>query len=427
MFVDETRVHLRSGDGGAGIVAYHRVRGKPRGKPEGGSGGSGGDVLVIADPNVSTLLDYRRRPHRRAGDGTHGRGDLRDGRRGEDLTLSLPIGTVVRDHDDVILADLAKPGFVVTLVEGGRGGRGNASLVSRRHHAPSFAEQGEYGEERMFTFELKLIADAALIGFPNAGKSTMISRVSAARPKIADYPFTTLEPSLGVVEVGDRVFVMADIPGLIEGAANGRGLGHAFLRHAERARVLVIQLDPSPLQTDDAERQLEVLTDELGRHDPALAVRPRVFVVAKADLPDAAEVVERLSKIVSEPIHLVSAVTGVGIVPLLHAIADRVEESESTAQERDAYVRHRPAPPSFEISRDGDRWIVAGRRAVRAVALDDLTRPEAADLAARRLSRAGVDAALRHAGAQPGDEVQIGDIVFEFTEDDNDSADRGAT
>ena len=164
-------------------MAYHRVRGKPRGKPEGGSGGSGGDVLVIADPNVSTLLDYRRRPHRRAGDGTHGRGDLRDGRRGEDLTLSLPIGTVVRDHDDVILADLAKPGFVVTLVEGGRGGRGNASLVSRRHHAPSFAEQGEYGEERMFTFELKLITDAALIGFPNAGKSTMISRVSAARPQ----------------------------------------------------------------------------------------------------------------------------------------------------------------------------------------------------------------------------------------------------
>jgi GTP-binding protein len=275
VFVDEARVRVRAGDGGAGVAAFHKERGKPRGRPVGGSGGAGGNVIVEADPMVTSLLDYQRRPHRRAGDGAHGRGGTQHGRRGADLVLAVPVGTVVRDEQGTILADLAEPGSRVVILQGGRGGRGNAVLASARHVAPTFAEQGEYGEEAGFVFELKLTADAAIIGFPNAGKSTLISRVSAARPKVADYPFTTLEPHLGVVEVDDRQFVLADIPGLVEGAAEGRGLGHAFLRHAERARALLLLLDPSPLQEMPVARQHGVLVAELERHSAALAGRPR--------------------------------------------------------------------------------------------------------------------------------------------------------
>lgn len=417
MFVDEVRVHLRAGDGGAGVAAFKRQKGKPRGKPEGGSGGKGGDIVVEASDRVSSLLDYQRRPHRRAGNGTHGSGDLQNGRNGDDLILEVPLGTVVREPEGTIIADLAQPGQRVTVLSGGRGGKGNAALVSRSHVAPSFSEQGEYGESKDVVFELKLIADAALIGYPNAGKSTLISRVSAAKPKVADYPFTTLEPNLGVVEVDERRFVLADIPGLIEGAADGKGLGHEFLRHAERARALVVLLDPSPLQEADCLEQLGVLRHELAAHDPALAAREEVVVVSKADLGDEDEVVERLRAVGVEP-YVISAVTGQGLEPMLHAIADAVERAERAAPEGEGYVLHRPLPVGFDIHREGDRWVVTGRMAERAVALDDLTRPEAADFAARRLAAAGVDDALRRLGAEPGDEVQIGEIVFEFSEDD---------
>lgn len=417
MFVDEVRVHLRAGDGGAGVASFRRQKGRPKGKPEGGSGGRGGDVIVEADDRVSTLLDYQRRPHRRAGSGTHGRGDLQDGRGGDDLILGVPPGTIVRELDGTVIADLAQSGQRVTVLEGGRGGKGNAALVSRAHVAPAFSEQGEYGETKDLVFELKLIADAALIGFPNAGKSTLISRVSAAKPKIADYPFTTLEPNLGVVEVDDRRFVLADIPGLIEGAADGKGLGHEFLRHAERARALVILIDPSPLQEAEPMEQLAVLRRELAAHDEALAAREEIVVVSKADLGDEDALIERLHAIGVEP-HVVSAITGRGIEPMLHAIADVVERAEREAPEGEGYVLHRPAATGFEIHRDGERWVVTGRLAERAVALDDLTRPAAADFAARRLAAAGVDDALRSLGAQPGDEVQIGEIVFEFSEED---------
>jgi len=422
MFVDEVTIHVRAGDGGAGVVSFHKQRGRPRGKPEGGSGGSGGAVLAEADPGAASLLDFQRRPHRRAPAGTHGSGDLRNGRVGDDLVLRVPVGTVLRDASGTVVADLADPGRRVVLLEGGRGGRGNAALVDARHRVPAFAEQGEYGEEALFTLELKLLADAALIGFPNAGKSTLISRVSAARPKVADYPFTTLEPSLGVVAVGEREFVLADIPGLIEGAAEGRGLGHAFLRHAERARALVVLLDPSPLQEAGVAEQLSVLLGELERHSHELAARPRVVAVTKADLPGAAGAAAALAAAVDGEVHVVSAVTGAGIDRLMHAVADLVDLAEREAPERESYILHRPIPPGFAISRAGDRWVVTGKRAERAVGLDDLTLPEAADYAARRLALAGVDDALRRMGAVPGDEVQIGDIVFEFqdpdTEDD---------
>ncbi|MEX2418811.1 MAG: GTPase ObgE [Acidimicrobiia bacterium] len=420
MFVDEVTVHLRAGDGGAGIVAFERVRGRPRGKPLGGSGGAGGDVIVEANSEVSTLLDFQRRPHRRAESGTHGKGDFQQGRRGSDLVLAVPSGTVIRDAAGTMIADLARPGQRVVLMQGGRGGKGNVALAGPKALAPTFAEQGEYGPEADFTFELKLIADAALIGFPNAGKSTLIARVSAARPKIADYPFTTLEPNLGVVEIDDRRFVLADIPGLIEGAAEGRGLGHRFLRHAERARALVVLLDPSTLQEVDCVSQLGILRQELMSHDPELAAREEIVAVSKADLPEAAVAIAALAEI-GVAARAISAVTGEGINGLLHAIGDAVERVAREVPDAEGYVLHRPSPRGFEIHHDGSRWVVEGQVAERAVALDDLTKPEAAGFAARRLSRAGVDEALRKAGALPGDEVRIGDVVFEFSDPQSDS------
>ncbi len=423
MFVDRLTVHVRGGDGGAGVAGFRRAKGRPRGRPDGGSGGAGGNVYVVADPHMASLLEYRRRPHRRAGSGTHGKGDLQHGRRGDDLRLPVPLGTVVQAEDGTVLADLVHPGQEVKVASGGRGGRGNAAFVGPDHKAPAFAEQGEYGETRSVTLEVKLLADAALVGFPNAGKSTLISRVSAAHPKVADYPFTTLEPHLGVVAVGDREFVLADIPGLIEGAADGKGLGHEFLRHTERARVLVILLDPSPLQELPIAQQHEVLVRELERHSAELARRPRLVAVNKADLGliSTADLgpVDELD-ILGEPVHVVSAVTGAGLDRLMYAVAELVDEAERAAPEREGYVLHRPVGQQFEIERSGDEWLVRGRAAERAVGFADLTVPETADLASRRLARLGVEQALLDAGAQPGDDVRIGDLVFEFLAEDQD-------
>ena len=419
MFVDRVRVRLRAGDGGAGVVSFLKQGRSPRGKPVGGSGGPGGNVVLEAHPEMSTLLTYQRNPHHTAPKGTHGTGELRHGKAGDDLVISVPPGTVVFDEDDLLIADLAVPFQRVKVLEGGRGGRGNAALVSPAHRAPTFCEQGEYGTAAWFTLELKLVADAALIGFPNAGKSTFISRVSAAKPKVADYPFTTLEPHLGVVSVDDREFVLADIPGLIEGAAEGKGLGHEFLRHTERARALVVLLDPSPLQTESPQRQYEVLMTELTRHDPTLASRPQVVVLSKSDLGTDAELVEEVRTAVPD-LMVASAVTGDGLDAVLHRVADVVDEVRQDAEEREGFMLHRPVAVPFTIERAGDRWQVAGRAAERAVGLNDLTQTDAAHLAARRLKRLGVDDALKAAGAVPGDEVQIGDLVFEYSEPDDD-------
>ena len=364
---------------------------------------------------MGTLLDYLRRPHRAAGHGAHGQGDNRNGRRGDDLVLPVPAGTVVRQSDGTVLADLVDPEQRVVAAEGGRGGRGNAALVSPRHRAPGYAEQGEYGEVIRLVLEMKLLADAALVGFPNAGKSTLISAVSAARPKVADYPFTTLEPHLGVVEIDDRQFVMADVPGLIEGAAEGKGLGHEFLRHVERARALVVLLDP--LQERSPAEQLKVLLSELTSYSGELARRPRVTVLNKVDAIDLAEA-EGIVADLPSPVHLVSAAAHQGLPKLLHAIADAVDQARREAPERIGFQLHRPIGPGFTVRREGATWVVEGRGAMRAVGFDDLTRPAAADRAAGRLERLGVDEALRRAGAMPGDEVRIGDLVFEFEEED---------
>ncbi|MFQ5948252.1 MAG: GTPase ObgE [Acidimicrobiia bacterium] len=422
MFVDRARIEARAGDGGAGVASFRKARGRPRGKPEGGSGGTGGDVVCQADPSVATLLAYQRRPVHRAESGAHGRGGLQHGRGGRDLILKVPVGTIIREEDGTILADLVAPGQRVVLVRGGRGGRGNAALTSPAHIAPGFCEQGEYGTRGVFLLELKVMTDAALIGFPNAGKSTFIARVSSATPKIADYPFTTLEPHLGVVTVDDRELVLADVPGLVEGAAEGKGLGHDFLRHTERARALVVLLDPSPLQELPVAEQHRVLVDELERHSSELTTRPRVVAANKIDLPEVRAAVPEIEAWAREnriAIRFLSALTGEGVPAVLHRIADCVELAERQAPQREGFVLHRPTGAPLEVRREGDTWVVSGRAAERAIALDDLTVPEAADFAARRLARAGVDEVLRRMGAEPGDQVRIGEIVFEYQPDED--------
>ena len=310
-----------------------------------------------------------------------------------------------------MVADLVEEGDQYELVRGGRGGRGNGALVTARNTAPNYAEQGEYGESGTFDLELKLVADAAIVGFPNAGKSTLISAVSAAKPKIADYPFTTLHPHLGVVSLDDRELVLADIPGLIEGAAEGKGLGREFLRHTERARVLILLLDPT--QPISLAEQLSVLTKELENYSQELAARTRVIAVNKIDVSDLkaddADIVEQ--------VHLISAVRGDGLAELMGAVARAVGEAEEVAPARQGYVLHRPVDEGFDVSRDGEVWVVSGKAATRAVRLSDLTDPSAASEVARRLASLGVDDALRDAGATSGDEVRIGDISFIFEED----------
>ena len=291
-FVDESQIHVKGGNGGAGAVSFRREAHVSRGGPDGGDGGSGGSVHLEATTNLASLLSFVDHPHRRAGDGGHGGGKKRHGRNGTDLVVPVPVGTIVRDQNGDVLADLISAGDGYLAAAGGRGGRGNARFLSNRLRAPAFAEQAELGEEHWLSLELELIADVALVGFPNAGKSTLISRISAARPKIADYPFTTLEPHLGVVRVGGKnrqdpsatEFVVADIPGLIEGASQGRGLGHKFLRHVERARVLLILADLGEDEGRAPCEQVRILLDELRRYRPDLLDRPRVIVGSRADL-----------------------------------------------------------------------------------------------------------------------------------------------
>lgn len=408
-FVDECGLNVRGGDGGAGCVSFRREAHTPRGGPDGGDGGKGGDVWMVADHNVASLLAFRDHPHRRAGDGTHGMGKKRHGSSGDDLVISVPEGTTVRDFDGNLLADLTTSGHRWLAAHCGRGGKGNARFLSNRRRAPDFAEQGEAGEQRWIRLELKLLADVALIGFPNAGKSTLISRISAAKPKIADYPFTTLEPNLGVVRVDDQTeLVVADIPGLIDGAAEGRGLGHQFLRHVERARVLCVLLDLAPVDGRPAAEQLEVLLHELGTYRPELLDRPRVVVGSKAEV----------AAIEAPPdVPLISSMTGEGLDRLVGRLAELVGEAREAQQERSTRVVHRPEPTGVSIERVDRVLVVHGRAAERVVALSDITTPDAVEYIRHRLSSLGVDKALRRAGARQGDTVQIGTVEFEYEED----------
>lgn len=409
-FVDECGLHVKGGDGGAGSVSFRREAHVPRGGPDGGDGGSGGDVWLVADHNVASLLAFRDHPFRRGDDGTHGSGKKRHGRRGADIEVPVPEGTVIKDQEGVVLADLVHTGDRFLAAEGGRGGRGNAKFLSNRRRAPGFAEQGEVGEERWLRMELKLLADVALVGFPSVGKSTLISVISAARPKIADYPFTTLEPNLGVVRTDDGVeIVVADLPGLIEGAAEGKGLGRQFLRHVERARVLVVMLDLSPAAMHAPERQQEILLGELADYDPVLLTRPRIVVGSRADLDDGTWDWDG---------DRIAAVTGAGVPQLVGRMVQAVTDQRQSMPEREAFVVHRLQGEGYQVVRDETgAWEVQGREAIRAVAFSDLTNLDALDEAHRRLKSLGIDRALARAGAKAGDTVRIGKLEFDYEVD----------
>ena len=416
-FVDQAQLHARAGDGGAGAVSWRREAHVDRGGPDGGDGGHGGDVWLVASVNESSLLGFRDHPFRRATDGVHGSGSKRHGARGKDLVVPVPVGTVVRDKTGAVVCDLDVAGARFMVAEGGQGGRGNARFLSNRRRAPAFAEQAEKGQEFWLDMELKLMADVALVGFPNAGKSTLIATVSAAKPKIADYPFTTLEPHLGVVRVGGvrdgTDFVMADIPGLVEGAADGKGLGHQFLRHIERARVLVLLLDLGAPEAGGvtAAEQRRVLLSELGSHRPDLLDRPRIVAGSKADLGADDENVCDI---------VLSVATNVGVAELVERLAPLVEEvrAQADAAASSEIIVHRPAAEGVAVERAGaGTWVVHGRGAERAVALSDLNDEGAQAEVVRRLRRLGVDRALARAGARDGDEVTVGTMTFTWGDD----------
>ncbi|MGE0305240.1 MAG: GTPase ObgE [Acidimicrobiia bacterium] len=404
--MDECGLNVRGGDGGAGCVSTRREAHVAMGGPDGGDGGKGGDVWLVADHNVASLLAYANHPHRRGTDGKHGTSKTMHGSRGTDLVAKVPVGTTVRDlYTGEILADLTRHGDRWLAAAGGRGGKGNARFLSNRLRAPSFAEQGEPGEERWLKLELRLMADVALVGFPNAGKSTFISRISAAKPKIADYPFTTLEPHLGVVRVDDEFeMVVADIPGLIEGASEGKGLGHQFLRHIERARALCVLVDLAAADGTSPEDQEAVLLHELGAYRPELLERPRVVIGSKSDVAEAT--FDGLC---------MSAVTGEGLKPVVSALAKVVAETRNAEPTGEGFVLHRPVADGIRVEKEGDGiFRVIGRSAERAVALSDLTNPEALAYADGRLRKLGVGKALAKAGARDGDEVRVGAFTFSY-------------
>ena len=428
-FVDRAVLHVAAGDGGAGCASVRREKFKPLGGPDGGNGGRGGDVVLEVDPSVTTLLDYQRRPHRKATSGRAGQGDNKHGADGDDVVLAVPEGTVVLDEHGDELVDLVGAGTRFVVAQGGRGGLGNAALASPRRKAPGFALLGEPGDTRRVTLELKSVADVALVGYPSAGKSSLIAAMSAARPKIADYPFTTLVPNLGVVEAGDARFTVADVPGLIEGASAGRGLGHEFLRHVERCSVLVHVVDCATLEPNrDPMSDIDVIERELAAYG-GLEGRPRLVALNKTDVPEAAELAEMVTPELEArgwPVFAVSAATHAGLAPLGYAMADVVLASRAAAPAAvPTRIVLRPEAlddAGFTVTRettpDGHRFRVRGARPQRWVRQTDFSNDEAVGYLADRLERLGVEEELVKAGAVAGDEVLIGPeddaVVFDW-------------
>src|SRR6476659_3317085 len=426
-FVDRVVLHVAAGDGGHGVASVKREKFKPLGGPDGGNGGDGGDVILRVDPQSTTLLDYHHSPHRRAVNGRPGAGDERNGGDGEDLVLPVPEGTVVKAADGEILADLVGQHAEYVVARGGRGGLGNKALASQRRKAPGFALLGEPGEALDVVLELKSLADVALIGFPSAGKSSLVSVLSAAKPKIADYPFTTLVPNLGVVTAGSSRFTVADVPGLIPGAHEGKGLGLEFLRHVERCSVLVHVIDCATLEPGrDPMTDLDVIENELSLYVPdadlggrPIAERTRIVVLNKADVPEARELAEMVTPDLEErgyEVHIVSAVAHIGLTELTYALGRLVTAARADFAEivpPRIVLRPRAVDDSgFVIRRedtpDGPAYRVVGERPTRWVRQTDFANDEAVGYLADRLGRLGVEEALVKAGAVAGDTVLIG-------------------
>jgi GTP-binding protein len=426
-FVDRVTVHVAAGNGGHGVASVHREKFKPLGGPDGGNGGDGGDVVLEVDPNVHTLLDFHHRPHQKAGNGRPGAGSNRHGARGEDKVLRVPEGTVVVVDGEVV-ADLMGAGTRVVLAAGGKGGLGNAALANPRRKAPGFALLGEPGGAVDAVFELKSIADVGLVGYPSAGKSSLVAAMSAARPKIADYPFTTLVPNLGVVRAGDVTFTMADVPGLIPGASTGKGLGLQFLRHVERCAVLVHVVDMATMEPGrDPETDIDVLTSELreyGGDELDLVSRLRFAVLNKIDVPDARDLVDLVRETLEARglrVFAVSAATGEGLTELGYALAAAVEEHRATLPPPEPVrvtLRPRAVDDSgFTVEPDPTEpgaFVVRGAKPERWVRQTDFTNDEAVGYLADRLNRLGVEDELARAGAVEGDAVTIGDVTFDW-------------
>jgi len=411
-FVDECGINVSAGNGGAGVVSFRREAHVSRGGPDGGDGGDGGNIWIEADHNVASLLAFRDHPHRRAKNGAHGSGAKRHGRSADELIIKVPEGTTIYELEgDQVLADLSQNGDRWLAARGGRGGRGNARFLSNKRRAPTFAEQGEEGEEKWLRMELRLLADVALVGFPNSGKSTFISKISAAKPRIADYPFTTLEPNLGVVQTpGVPEFTVADIPGLIEGASQGKGLGHQFLRHIERASILLILLDLSQTSEFSPERQKAVLENELSSYRPELLSRPRLVVGSRSDMS-----VEG-SKFDGQKI---SSITGAGVKEVLYQIAGLIEEVRLNKPVNPTRILHQPEPEGIRVERIGEnQWEIKDRELIRIANLNDLSNPDALAYLQDRFKNMGVDRALIRAKVKKGEIVKIGKLEFEYDEDE---------
>ncbi len=421
-FVDRVVLHVAAGDGGHGCASVHKEKFKPLGGPDGADGGHGGDVTLVVEHNVTTLLDFHFHPHQKAGSGKPGAGDMRNGANGASVELPVPDGTVVLDAEGNQLADLVGEGTRFVIARGGRGGLGNASLATTKRKAPGFALLGEPGASADVVLELKSVADVALVGFPSAGKSSLIASISQARPKIADYPFTTLVPNLGVVEAGGTVFTVADVPGLIPGASEGKGLGLEFLRHVERCAVLVHVIDCATYEPGrDPVADLDLIEAELAAYKSDLAQRPRLVALNKIDVPDARDLAEIVRADLEERGHRVfdiSAVSHEGLRELSFAMAELVAaERASRPVEEATRIVIRPTAVDdvgFTVGKDSEGFVVVGDKPRRWVQQTDFNNEEAVGYLADRLARLGVEKALAAAGAEPGAWVTIGDVGFDW-------------
>ncbi|MDO8886148.1 GTPase ObgE [Candidatus Oleimmundimicrobium sp.] len=424
MFIDEAKIFVKSGDGGNGCMSFHREKYKPKGKPDGGDAGSGGNVILEVNEGLRTLMDFHYKRHFTAKKGEHGQGNNKHGANGADIVLRVPPGTVVKNLNGEIIFDLIKKGQKVVVAHGGRGGRGNTHFVTSTRKLPRFAEKGEKGEESWILLELKLLADVGLIGYPNVGKSTLISRISAAKPKIANYPFTTKVPNLGVVSLPEhKSFVVADIPGLIEGAHEGAGLGHAFLRHVSRTAILVHVVDLAQVEGRDFEDDFEKVNKELYLYNSELARRPQIIAGNKIDIEQGRENLKKAIKYFKKrdyPFFPISAVTGEGLDGLLWEVEKILQESEHVLEIKEQKTHKvfsfnkKQNDKEFTILKKDDVFLVKGKLIERIVAMTDFDNEEAVSYLQDRINKIGLEKKLIQAGVRDGDVVMIGSVTFDF-------------